>query len=121
MLKPANMFEVKLTQRAIIDIEMFLTGYEDSFLQLYNNSGIWSEKLIVDLYAQSARELRDKILHTTEEKLRENKVLGRKKHDSMFEISFHVGARLITILYSEKEQYMRQVEYVFIDRKPIIF
>lgn len=115
------MFEVKLTQRAIIDIEMFLTGYEDSFSQLYTNSGIWSENLIVGLYAQSARELRDKILHTIEERLKENKVLGRKKHDAMFEISLHVGTRLVIILYSEKAQHMRQVEYVFIDRKPIIF
>ena len=115
------MFEVKLTQRAIIDIEMFLTGYEDSFLQLYTNTGIWSENLIVDLYTQSARELRDNILSAIEERLGENKILGRKKHKSMFEANFHVATRLITVLYSEKEKYQRQVEYIFIDRKPIIF
>ena len=115
------MFEVKLTQRAIVDIEIFLTGYEDSFLQLYSNTGIWSENLIIDLYAQSARELRDNILQTIEKKLSEDNVLGRKKHDAMFEISLHVAARLITVLYSEQEQYMRQVEYIFIDRKPLIF
>lgn len=100
----------------------FLRNYEESFLQLYSDSGIWSEQAIRDMYTKSADELRERIIDGIIEKLDKKKVLGRKEHDLMTEIDFYLGNRLIIILFSDDySKNTRQVESIFIDRKPIIF
>ena|SRR3989344_3336050 len=116
------MLEIRFTQKAIIDIEIFIRNYEESFLQLYSDSGIWSEHIIRDMYMKSADQLRDRIIGGIVQKLKQEKVMGRKEHELMVEIDFHVGSRLIVVLFSDKyELSERWIESIFIDRKPIIF
>ncbi len=116
------MLEIRFTEKAIIDIEIFIRNYEGSFLQLYSDSGIWSERAIRDMYMKSADELREGIISGIVEKLHSNKVLGRKEHNLMSEIDFYIGSRLIIVLFSDDYvSNARQVESIFIDRKPIIF
>ena len=97
-------------------------NYEGSFFQLYSGSGIWSEYAIKDMYVKSADDLRQSIISGINQRLSENKVLGRREGKSMVEISFHVGDRLIIVFFSEdKLRSLRIVESIFIGRKPIIF
>ncbi|OGZ70317.1 MAG: hypothetical protein A2980_00725 [Candidatus Staskawiczbacteria bacterium RIFCSPLOWO2_01_FULL_33_13] len=116
------MLEIRFTQKAIIDVEVFIRNYEESFLQLYSDSGIWSESVIKDMYIKSANELHEKIIDGIVEKLHKKKVLGRKETGLMIEIDFYIGSRLIIVLFSDNHRNsIRQVESIFIDRKPIIF
>jgi len=114
--------EIRFTEKAIIDIEVFIRNYEQSFLQLYGDTGIWSEHTIKDMYIKSADTLREKIMDGIIARLDQKKVLGRKEQEFMVEIDFYVGSRLIIVLFSDNhDNNIRQVESVFIDRKPIIF
>ena len=116
------MLEIRFTQKAIIDIEIFIRNYEDSYLQIFNDSGIWSEYIIKDMYRKSADELRENIVSGIVEKLNKKKVFGRKESELMTEIDFYIGSRLVMVLFSDnKESKERRVESIFIDRKPIIF
>ena len=66
------MFEVRFTQKAIFDVEVFIQRYEMAFLALHNDSGIWSEKMIKDLYRQSANALHEKIVDEITARLSKN-------------------------------------------------
>ena len=116
------MLEIRFTQKAIIDVEIFIRNYEGFFLQLYSDSGIWSEYAIKDMYSKSANELRESIIGGISEKLNKKKILGRKESKLMTEIDFYIGSRLIIVIFSEDHaKSVRQIESIFIDRKPIIF
>ena len=116
------MLKIRFTEKAIIDVEVFIRNYKESFLRLYGDSGIWSEAAIRNMYVKSADELREEIINGIIGKLNKSKVLGRKEHDAMTEIDFYVGVRLIIVIFSDKQELgERWVESIFIDRKPIIF
>ncbi len=118
----ASMLEIRFTQKAIIDIEIFIRNYESFFLQLYSDSGIWSEYAIKDMYSKSANELRENIVGGITQRLDKKKVLGRKEEGLITEIDFYIGSRLIMVLFSDDHtNNIRQIESIFIDRKPIIF
>lgn len=92
------------------------------FFELYNDSGVWNEKLIIESYHESAKRLYSTILEETESRLKPNKVLGRKTVSDTQELFFHVGDRLVIVYYSEDLKHKaRFVESISIDRKPIIF
>ncbi|MEK7664348.1 MAG: hypothetical protein AAB340_02860 [Patescibacteria group bacterium] len=116
------MLVVKFKERAIVDLQIFVRNYENSFLELYKDSGIWSEDEIKNIYIKSAEELYRKIRDGIVKRLKDEKVLGRKENSLMKEVSFFVGNRLIIVLFSDdKKANIRWVESIFIDRKPIIF
>ncbi|MDO8482483.1 MAG: hypothetical protein Q7S86_01530 [bacterium] len=105
---------------AIIQLSSFLDAYEKSFVQLFNDSGIWSEEIIVEQYKNSAKNIYDSIFEGILLKLSGDKVLGRKKQKKdLFEIKFYVGSRLIIVYYSENNE--RIVETINIGRKLIPF
>lgn len=116
------MLEIRFTEKAIIDVEVFIRNYKESFLRLYGDTGIWSEAVIKNIYIKSADELREEIINGIVGKLNKDRVLGRKEHDAMTEIDFYVGSRLIVVIFSDKHELgERWIESIFIDRKPIIF
>ena len=116
------MVEVNFTQQAYTDLYTFIVHYEDSFLELYSDSGIWAEDQIISNYRKSAESLYERIYENTLDKLSKETVLGRKEIGRALELSFYVGNRLIMVVYSEdKENNTRWVESIFINKKPIIF
>ena len=85
-------------------------------------TGIWSEDEIIDGFIKSSRILYYKIRDTIVEKFNKELVLGRKTIGKMHELSFHVGSRLIIVLFSDDIVLgERRIESVFIDRRPIVF
>ena len=116
------MLIIRFTEKAVIDLQIFIRNYEESFLELYSDTGIWSEAEIKDNYTKSATELYERIRDNIIFKLNNKKVLGRKENEFMAEIDFYIGSRLIMVLFvDDKENNVRWIESIFIDRKPIIF
>lgn len=116
------MSSIRFTEKAIIDLQVFIRNYEESFLELYSDTGIWSEYEIKSNYIKSATELYERIRDNIIFKLGSKKVLGRKENELMTEIDFYVGSRLVMVLFSDdKGNNIRWIESIFIDRKPIIF
>ena len=114
MQKHANMFKVEFTEGARIELHIFIQKYEDSFVELYSDTGIWSENEIIEGFIKSSRMLYQRIRSAIIEKLGSEKVLGRKIVGKLPEIRFHVGNRLIIILFSEdKENKIRWISSFF--------
>jgi hypothetical protein len=116
------MIKLRIKEQALNDLQRFIRQYEEAFFDLYQDSGVWNEKLIIESYRESAQKLYLTILKELQYYLSPKKILGRKKLGDMHELNFYVGERLIIIYYSEDDQgKMRYVESIAIDRKPIIF
>ncbi|OGZ69236.1 MAG: hypothetical protein A3D44_00930 [Candidatus Staskawiczbacteria bacterium RIFCSPHIGHO2_02_FULL_42_22] len=115
------MFDVRFTQKAILDMEVFIQRYEMAFLAFHNDSGIWNEEMIKDLYRQSANALHEKMVDEITARLSKDKVLGRKEYKSVKQVDFHISNRLIIVMFSDDtKNNIRQVESVFIDKKVIL-
>lgn len=116
------MREVRFTERAVSEIKKFIRSYEEGFFNLYKDSGIWSEDIIIRHFKEAATRLSDKIFLEIEQHLYHNKILGRKQSTKWLELSFYIGDRLIVIYFSEdNNEQTRWIEAVYIDRKPILF
>lgn len=113
---------VHFKEVAAIQLTSFLDAYKKAFVQMFSDSGIWSEEMIIEQYRKSAQDIYSLILGNILLKLSGEKVLGRKKVGESFEIIFYVGSRLIVVVYSEnKHDNERIVESINIGRKSIIF
>ncbi|MEK7587138.1 MAG: hypothetical protein AAB453_04705 [Patescibacteria group bacterium] len=114
--------ELRFRDLAISQIKVFIRAYEEGFFTLYRDSGIWSEELIIEGYHQAALRLSQQIFENIKLYLGDKKVLGRKVKNSWLEFSFSLDQRLITVYFSEnKDDKIRWIESIGIDRKPIIF
>lgn len=114
--------KVLLTEKARIELHVFIRNYEESFVELYTDSGIENEDEIIENFLQSGRSLYQKIRNTIAEKLSPKKVFGRKPIGDVNELSFFIGHRLIIVFFSDNsEANERWVESIFINKKPIIF
>ena len=111
------------SEQALGDLLRFIRFYEEAFFELYRDSGVWNEDLIIQSYCESAQKLYLTILQEIESRLTPRKVLGRKElRNNHYEIYVHVGSRLVIVSYSDHvRQPFRLVESIAIDRKPIIF
>jgi len=113
---------VRFSECAVLQIKNFVHLYEEGFFMLYKDSGIWAEDAIIEHYQNIATTLNDRLFAEIEWRLSEEVVLGRKERGEWSELVFHVGDRLIVVYFSESSEHnMRVIEYVGIDRKPIIF
>ena len=109
-------------ERAVSELQNFIRYYEEAFCELYRDSGVWNEELIIQNYRESASKLYNAVLQGIENRLSRKKVLGRKTAEHWKELAFHVGERLIIVRYSEDlKRRVRWIESIVIDRKPIIF
>lgn len=109
-------------EQAVSELKNFIRHYEEAFFELYRDSGVWNEGLIIESYRESAKKLYTAVLREIENRLAHQKVLGRKTAGEWRELLFHVGERLVIVRYSENlKQNVRWIESITIDRKPIIF
>lgn len=116
------MLKLRFKSQALSELQSFIRNYEEAFYELYKDTGIWSEDLIIQTYQESARKLYLQILQEIESKLGKKQVLGHKALGSWQELDFHVGDRLIIVYYSQDlKNKIRFVESIAIDKKPIIF
>ena len=113
--------KVEFSESAISAIKGFVRAYEEAFFELYCDSGLVTENIIIDNYRRSAKRISDQIFLEIEKQLGGKKVLGRKENKKWNELTFYVGSRLITVYYSEDAEDIRLVEVIGIERKPIIF
>lgn len=108
--------------QALADLQRFIRYYEEAFFELYRDSGVWNEDVIIQSYRESAQKLYLTVLHEIETRLVRGKVLGRKSKSGFFELCVYVGDRLVIVDYTdETARKIRKVESIAIDRKPIIF
>ena len=116
------MIKLRFKSQALSELKSFIRHYEEAFYELYRDTGIWSEDLIIQTYQESARKLYLQILQEIENKLGKRQVLGRKSFGLWQELDFYVGNRLIIVYYSQDlKNKARLIESIAIDRKPIIF
>lgn len=115
--------ELWFRESAVADISAFIANYEESFFELYSDTGIWSEDIILENVRESAKRLFRDLFDVIENQLAFSKVLGRQRlKDGWHEYRFRIGARLVIVHYSEDtKNKVRWVESIFIDRKPILF
>lgn len=116
------MLKLRFRSRALSELESFIRNYEEAFYELYKDTGIWSEDLIIQTYRESAKKLYSQILQETENRLGTKQVLGNKSFGLWQELDFYVGSRLIIVYYSQDlKNKFRLIESIAVDRKPIIF
>ncbi|TAL49761.1 hypothetical protein EPN81_04855 [Patescibacteria group bacterium] len=116
------MLNVFYSEAAISAMTGFIRAYEEAFYELYRDSGLETEKIIIENYRLSAKKLSEHIFSEIEQHLGTSKVLGRKERTRWHEFSFYVGSRLITVYYTQNDANgSRMVESIGIERKPIIF
>ncbi len=115
------MFNVLFREQATEGIRSFVIRYEQCFADLFHDSGIWSENVILEKYRIAATDLGYQFSIEIHKRLQSEVVLGRKKLNTWFEISFHVDTRLIVAYYTEdKKEHTRTVEWIGINRKDVI-
>ena len=116
------MIKLRFKSRALSELKSFIRNYEEAFYELYSDTGIWSENLIIQTYQESARKLYLQILQEIENKLGKKKVLGSKSFSLWQELNFYIGNRLVIVYYSQDlKMKVRLIESIAIDRNPIIF
>ena len=116
------MMKLRFRSQALSELKSFIRNYEEAFYELYRDTGIWSEDLIIQIYQENARKLYLQILQEIEDKLGKKKVLGHKSLELWQELDFYVGNRLIFVYYSQDfKNKIRFIESISIDRKPIVF
>lgn len=116
------MIDLKFSDEALFELQTFIRHYEQSFFELYRDSGVWNEELIIQSYRESAQKLYLTILQEIQDRLGRAKVLGRKRVYYFHELDFYVGSRLVIIYYTESKNHeTRFIQSISVDRKPIIF
>ena len=116
------MIKLRFKSQALSELKSFIRHYEEAFYELYRDTGIWSENLILQTYQESAQKLYLQILQEIENKLGKKQVLGNKSLGLWQELNFYIGNRLVIVYYSQDlKNKVRFIESISIDRKPIIF
>lgn len=114
--------KVYYSEAAISTITGFIRSYEEAFFELYRESGLVTEQIIIENYRLAAKKLSDHLFLEIERHLSKKRVLGRKEHGQWNELTFYIGSRLITAYYTtDSQDGSRMVETIGIERKPIIF
>ena len=115
--------ELRFREAAVSDISRFVAGYVEGFFELYSDTGIWSEEIILRSIRSNGKKLFYDLYDTVALQLSDRRILGRKERKrGGHESRFHVGTRLVIVSFSEdKKAKIRWVESISIDRKPIIF
>lgn len=116
------MLKVYYSESAISTVKGFIRAFEEAFFDLYRDSGLVTERVIIENYRLSARKLSEQIFLEVERHLSAEQVLGRKEHQQWHELTFYISTRLITVYYTtDAVGGFRTVETIGIERKPIIF
>ena len=110
--------EVRFAAAAWLAIDLYVLHYEDSFVELFRDSGLWNEEMILAGYRDSASMLFQKLYEEIEERLSGTSVLGRQKAGKNLQrLVITVGDRVVVLHYSEnKKNKARYVETISIHR-----
>ncbi len=112
------MFDVGFRKSVLEGVHDFAKEYEQCFVNLFHDSGIWCEHIILEKYRLASYELHDRFIDEMIKRLSENTLLGRKKVGIYFEIKFHVNRYILHVRYTEnKIEKRRIVEWISINRK----
>ena len=60
------MLKIRFSELAISEIKKFIQLYEEGFFILYQDTGIWSENVIIEQYRQTAKKLSNLIFSEIE-------------------------------------------------------
>jgi hypothetical protein len=107
-----------LRRRLGSPIDLYILHYEDSFVELFRDSGLWNEEMILAGYRDSASKLFQSLYGTVEERLSGTRVLGRQKAGKRLQrLVITIGDRVVILHYSEnKKERIRCVETISIHR-----
>lgn len=112
------MFKVLFSEEGAEGINLFTKRYEECFVSLFHDSGIWSENVIIDKYRFAAKELNHCFVDEIVQRLKGDTVLGRKKRALWFEVGFHIDHRFMSVCYTEnKKEKQRTVEWTSVNQK----
>ena len=116
------MFRVRFSETAVEEIVTYVDTYRRGYRELFFDTGIWSEKIIIEQYELAAQLLFDSLFSSIQQLLSPATVLGRSQSDKRLECHFHLGDRLIILTYSENaKKKERTVVRININRKSILF
>jgi len=116
------MFLVRFSETAVEEIAAYVDAYRRGYRELFSDTGIWSEKAIIEQYELAAQSLFDSLFLSIKQLLSPETVLGRSVSGQRMECHFYLGDRLIIISYTENtKKNERTVELININRKSILF
>ena len=111
-LRNELMYRVEIAPSGLEAIDIFIRSYEDGFIELYEDSGIWSEDLILANYHAAALELYRTIKVKMIGTLMQPTIFGTKRHGNFFEVAFMAQKRLVTVLYRDlPKESLRIIDY----------
>ena len=85
-------FSVRFREVAVLRLTDFLEAYESAFVQLFDDSGIWSESIIIEQYKRSAQNIYDQIFYNILLKLSED-----KNNNERIVESLSIGQKSVTL------------------------
>ncbi len=116
------MFLVRFSETAVEEIVTYVDAYRRGYRELFSDTGIWSERVIIEQYELAAQSLFDSLFLSIKQLLSPAKVLGRSNSGKYTECHFYLGDRLIILSYTESfKKKERTVELININRKSILF
>jgi len=97
--------ELRFRQSAVADVSRFVAGYVEGFFELYSDTGIWSEELILKSIRSNGKRLFYDLYNAVEFHLSARRILARKQGKGGWqELRFHVGTRLVIVSFSEDKK-----------------
>ena len=110
--------EVRFVPAAWLAIDLYVIHYEDSFTQLFRDSGVWNERMILAGHHDSAATLFRNLYDAIEESFSRGRVLGRQKVGrKLYRLIVTVDDRIIIVHYSQnRKEKTRYIETISIHR-----
>lgn len=71
------MYNIVYLPESLLSIEWYIIAYRDYFLEIYSDTGIWSEKEIKEQYILISDARHEEILTLIEERLPPDAVIGQ--------------------------------------------
>ncbi len=106
------MYSVVFNTRVELIIERYINAYRLKFGELYSDTGIWSESIILDRYEAEAKSRKNDIIATIIAKLSCETVIG---HSGSGTVVVRWKSKYFFIEYREmKEENIRLVEDIVI-------
>ena len=93
-----HMYKVIFNTKVDYSIDDYITRYRRSFRELYSDTGIWSESIILDRYEEEAKTRKNEIITT---------IIDRLSGETVF---WHSGLGTVTVRWRSKYLFIEYVE-----------
>ena len=77
------MYNIVYLPESLLSIERYIIAYRDYFLEIYSDTGIWSETEIKEQYILMSDARHEEILSLIEERLTADSVIGQSHANSV--------------------------------------